>query len=306
MQPVISVSNLSKIYASGFHALKAVNLTVRRGEIFALLGPNGAGKTTLINIICGIVNPVRRIGHRSTAMTSSRDYRAARSQIGLVPQELTTDAFETVVGDDVLQPRTVRQAAQSRLTSTKVLQGSFALGQEGRQDHDAVRRHEAPRADRQGAGARAADSLPRRADRRRRRRTAQGHVGGRAGAARIRRDDHPDHALHRRSRRDGRPRRRHQQGRDHPGGGQGRADAQARQEAADAPAAVAHRRRAGCARALPARAGSRRPGAGLQLRHAKRAHRHHVACSTTSGVPASGSRTSRRRRARSRTSSSTW
>ena len=94
MQPVISVSNLSKTYASGFCALKAINLTVRRGEIFALLGPNGAGKTTLINVICGIVNPsegsVSVDGHDIIA-----DYRAARSQIGLVPQELTTDAFET-------------------------------------------------------------------------------------------------------------------------------------------------------------------------------------------------------------------
>ena len=94
MQPVISVSNLSKTYASGFSALKAIDLEVRRGEIFALLGPNGAGKTTLINIICGIVNPtggsVPVDGHDIIA-----DYRATRSRIGLVPQELTTDAFET-------------------------------------------------------------------------------------------------------------------------------------------------------------------------------------------------------------------
>ncbi len=95
MEPVISVSNLSKTYASGFQALKRVGLDIRRGEIFALLGPNGAGKTTLINIICGIVNPsegtVSVGGHDIVA-----DYRAARSLIGLVPQELTTDAFETV------------------------------------------------------------------------------------------------------------------------------------------------------------------------------------------------------------------
>jgi ABC-2 type transport system ATP-binding protein len=94
MQPVISVSNLNKTYASGFSALRNINLTVRRGEIFALLGPNGAGKTTLINIICGIVRPtsgsVTVDGHDII-----EDYRAARSQIGLVPQELTTDAFET-------------------------------------------------------------------------------------------------------------------------------------------------------------------------------------------------------------------
>jgi ABC-2 type transport system ATP-binding protein len=95
MQPMISVSRLSKIYASGFCALKDVNLDIHRGEIFALLGPNGAGKTTLISIICGIVNPtsgaVLVAGHDIIAA-----YRKARSLIGLVPQELTTDAFETV------------------------------------------------------------------------------------------------------------------------------------------------------------------------------------------------------------------
>jgi ABC-2 type transport system ATP-binding protein len=95
MQPVISVSDLSKTYASGFQALKTINLEIERGEIFALLGPNGAGKTTLISIICGIVNPgtgkVTVAGHDIVS-----DYRAARSLIGLVPQELTTDAFETV------------------------------------------------------------------------------------------------------------------------------------------------------------------------------------------------------------------
>jgi ABC-2 type transport system ATP-binding protein len=95
MHAIISVSNLTKTYASGFQALKPVNLDIQRGEIFALLGPNGAGKTTLISIICGIVNPtdgsVEVDGHDIIA-----DYRAARSLIGLVPQELTTDAFETV------------------------------------------------------------------------------------------------------------------------------------------------------------------------------------------------------------------
>jgi ABC-2 type transport system ATP-binding protein len=94
-QPIISVKNLVKTYASGFQALKGVDLSIRRGEIFALLGPNGAGKTTLINIVCGIVNPT------SGAATADghdviTDYRAARSKIGLVPQELSTDAFESV------------------------------------------------------------------------------------------------------------------------------------------------------------------------------------------------------------------
>jgi ABC-2 type transport system ATP-binding protein len=94
MTSAISVSHLDKTYASGFQALKDVNLDIRHGEIFALLGPNGAGKTTLIGIICGIVKPtggtVTVEGHDIIA-----DYRAARSLIGLVPQELTTDAFET-------------------------------------------------------------------------------------------------------------------------------------------------------------------------------------------------------------------
>src|SRR5881396_306072 len=92
---IISIKNLSKTYASGFEALKRINLDIRRGEIFALLGPNGAGKTTLINIVCGIVNPsggsVEVDGHDII-----KDYRAARAMIGLVPQELHTDAFESV------------------------------------------------------------------------------------------------------------------------------------------------------------------------------------------------------------------
>ena len=91
----ISVRHLSKTYAAGFKALNDINLEIRHGEIFALLGPNGAGKTTLINIICGIVNPgpgqVLADGHDVV-----RDFRAARARIGLVPQELTTDSFETV------------------------------------------------------------------------------------------------------------------------------------------------------------------------------------------------------------------
>src|SRR2546428_2615834 len=95
MQAIISVSNLSKTYASGFQALKRVNLDIRRGEIFALLGPNGAGKTTLISIICGIVNPSKGVV-TADGYDVIRDYRAARAKIGLVPQELTTDMFETV------------------------------------------------------------------------------------------------------------------------------------------------------------------------------------------------------------------
>jgi ABC-2 type transport system ATP-binding protein len=95
VSPVISVSHLSKTYKGGFHALKDVSLDIEKGEIFALLGPNGAGKTTLISIVCGIVNPtegsVTADGHDVV-----RDFRAARQKIGLVPQELSTDAFESV------------------------------------------------------------------------------------------------------------------------------------------------------------------------------------------------------------------
>src|ERR1043166_8867737 len=95
MSVILSVADLSKTYASGFEALKRVNLDIRRGEIFALLGPNGAGKTTLINIVCGIVTPtsgcVTVAGHDIVA-----DYRAARELIGLVPQELPGNPFETV------------------------------------------------------------------------------------------------------------------------------------------------------------------------------------------------------------------
>ena len=95
MAPVISVRGLTKTYKSGLKALQSIDLTIDRGEIFALLGPNGAGKTTLISIICGIVTPsggtVVADGH-----DIQTDYRSARSKIGLVPQELTTDAFETV------------------------------------------------------------------------------------------------------------------------------------------------------------------------------------------------------------------
>jgi len=95
MPPIISISNLTKTYASGFKALNNVSLDIRRGEIFALLGPNGAGKTTLISIICGIVTATQGTV-LADGLDIARDYRAARSRIGLVPQELTTDAFETV------------------------------------------------------------------------------------------------------------------------------------------------------------------------------------------------------------------
>jgi len=97
VQPIISISKLSKTYATGQQALKDVNLEIRRGEIFGLLGPNGAGKTTLIGVVCGIVNPTSgtvTVGGHDIL----RDWRAARAMIGLVPQELTNNAFDTVLG----------------------------------------------------------------------------------------------------------------------------------------------------------------------------------------------------------------
>jgi ABC-2 type transport system ATP-binding protein len=95
VQPIIQIQGIGKTYASGFTALKSVDLEIRRGEIFALLGPNGAGKTTLISIICGLVNASSgRV--LADGVDIVEDYRRARSLIGLVPQELTTDAFETV------------------------------------------------------------------------------------------------------------------------------------------------------------------------------------------------------------------
>ncbi|WP_317928899.1 ABC transporter ATP-binding protein [Halioxenophilus sp. WMMB6] len=95
MPPIISIQQLNKVYDSGFQALKEINLEINAGEIFALLGPNGAGKTTLIGTVCGLVRPSN--GQISVAdLDIARDYRQVRSKIGLVPQELSTDAFESV------------------------------------------------------------------------------------------------------------------------------------------------------------------------------------------------------------------
>ncbi len=137
MPSIIAVSKLSKTFASGFQALKSVDLDIRRGEIFALLGPNGAGKTTLISVICGIVNPtegkVAVDGHDIIT-----DYRAGRSMIGLVPQELTTDAFESVWATVSFKLRRVVRQARRSGTHRESAEGSVAVGQEGQQDHDAV------------------------------------------------------------------------------------------------------------------------------------------------------------------------
>ena len=134
MQPIIAVSGLSKTYKSGFQALKSVDLEIRQGEIFGLLGPNGAGKTTLINIICGIATPsggqVTVGGHDII-----RDFRKTRAMIGLVPQELTTDAFVSV-WTTVTFSRGLFGKSPNPAHIEKSW-GPYALGQEGRQDHHA-------------------------------------------------------------------------------------------------------------------------------------------------------------------------
>ena len=220
MPPIISVANLSKTYASGFKALNNINLEIRRGEIFALLGPNGAGKTTLISIICGIVNPsagtVTVDGHDIIA-----DYRAARSLIGLVPQELHTDAFETVWAT-VSFSRGLFGKPNNPAHIEKVLKDlslwdkkdakimTLSGGMKRRVMIAKALSHE-PQIlflDEPTAGV----DVELRKDMWEVVRDAAGH----------RRHHHPHHALHRRGRGDGRPHRRHQQGRDHPGRGQGR------------------------------------------------------------------------------------
>ena len=169
---------------SGLEALKHVNLDIRKGEIFGLLGPNGAGKTTLISVICGISTPTSgtvTVGGHDII----RDFRQTRSMIGLVPQEVTIDIFATV-WNTVSFSRGVFGKRANPAHLEKVLKDAVALGQEGPEDHDAVGRHEAARDDRQGARARTGNPVPRRAERRGRRGTPQGHVGDGAGASRRR------------------------------------------------------------------------------------------------------------------------
>src|SRR3954462_4283572 len=174
--------------------------------------------------------------------------------------------------DGELQPRPLRQAGESRLCREGA-QGCIAVGAQKEQDRHALGRHETPRDDRQGAGARAAGPVPRRADGRCRCRAAPGHVGGGTQAARVRRDHHPHHPLHRGGGADRRSHRRHQQGRHRPRRGEARAHAQARPQAAHAAAARGARRRPGAPGALPSHARRRGSRAHLYLRHASAAHR---------------------------------
>src|SRR4029077_9685731 len=190
----------------------------------------------------------------------------------------------------VLQPRPLRQARRPR-TRREGAQGSVLVDKERQQGHDPFGRHEAAPSHRQGVVARAADPVSRRADGGRRRRAEAGHVEARARPPGLRGHDHTDHALHRRGRRDGRPDRRDQQGRDHPGGGQGRADAQARQETVDAaPGENAGADPARAVRVQPGALGQRRR-IDLYLRGARRSGRHNRAAAgpDRSGHPLQGS-----------------
>ena len=240
MSPVISVAGLSKTYATGFEALKAINLDIRRGEIFALLGPNGAGKTTLISIVCGIVNASEG-SVKVDGLDINADYRRVRAMIGLVPQELSTEMFETV-WDTVsfirglfgkpTNPAHIEKVLRQLSLWDKKDQKIMTLsgGMKRRLLIAKALSHEPTILflDEPTAGV----DVELRKD-------MWGIV---RSLARCRRHHHPDDALHRGGRGDGRPRRRHRQGRDHPRRGQGRADAQARQEAARVAAAGAARR----------------------------------------------------------------
>ena len=151
MTSALSISHLTKTYPSGLQALKDVNLEIRNGEIFALLGPNGAGKTTLISIVCGIVTASAG-AVAVDGFDIVRDYRAARTSIGLVPQELSTDTFETVWAT-VKFSRGLFGRAPDPAFHGKAAARSVAMGQTQRSDHDAVGRHEAACHDRQGVVA---------------------------------------------------------------------------------------------------------------------------------------------------------
>jgi ABC-type Mn2+/Zn2+ transport system ATPase subunit len=260
---IVRVRGLSKIYAGGFQALKNVNLDIRRGEIFALLGPNGAGKTTLISVICGMSNAttgtVTADGHDTV-----NDYRAARAAIGLVPQELHTDSFETVwatvsfsrglfgkPSNPALIEKILKDLSLWDKKDNKIM--TLSGGMKRRVLIAKALSHE-PKIlflDEPSAGV----DVELRHDMWRLVPPAAGR----------RHHHHPDHALHRGGRGHGRPHRRDQQGRADRGGRQGRADAQARQEAAHAHPAATHGACARCACPLAAGAGQARPGTHLHL-----------------------------------------
>ncbi len=228
---MISIQNVSKSYASGVRALEPIDLEIRKGEIFALLGPNGAGKTTLINIVCGIVTAssgrVTADGHDIV-----RDYRAARTKIGLVPQELTTDSFETVwatvsfsrglfgrAPNPAYLTGLLRDLSLSEKRDSRIM--DLSGGMKRRVMIAKALSHEPDILFLDEPTAGVDVEL---------RRDMWNLV---RSPARTRRDHHLDHALYRGSRGDGRSRRRHQQGLARPGRGEGGADAQVRQEAAD-------------------------------------------------------------------------
>ncbi len=151
MSAILEVRGLRKSYADGFEALKGVDLDIHEGEIIALLGPNGAGKTTLISTVCGITMPTAGTvtvgGH-----DIQRDFRAARQMIGLVPQEISLEPFSKVI-NSVQFSRGLFGKSRGDSVVEDTLQTAEPLGQARQPDQGTLRRHEAPGADRQGAGA---------------------------------------------------------------------------------------------------------------------------------------------------------
>ena len=306
MQPVISVTNLSKTYATGFQALKSIDLEIRRGEIFALLGPNGAGKTTLISIICGIVN-----ASGGTVTVDGHDHRARLPRrarlIGLVPQELHTDAFETVWATTSFS-RGLFGKPHNPAYHREGAEAAVALGQEGQQDHDAVGRHEAPRADRQGAGARAAASCsstsrPRASTSSCARTCGRWCASLRASGVTIILTTHYIEEAEQMADRIGVINKGElilveEKAELMRKLGKKQLTLQLHAEARRDPGGA--RRRYNLALA------DRRARAGLHLRHAGRAHRHHALLAAIWRSRASASGTSTPRKARSRTSSSIW
>ena len=304
MQPIVSITDVSKTYATGFQALKNVSLDIRKGEIFALLGPNGAGKTTLINIICGIVRAstgrILADGHDIVS-----DYRQARFKIGLVPQELTTDAFETVWAtashsrglfgrghnpayiEKVLKDLSLWDKKDSKIMTLSGGMKRRVMIAKALSHEPSILFLDEPSAGVDVELRRDMWNLVR-------------------SLARQRRDHHPHHALYRGSRRDGRPGRRHQQRRDHPGRGEEGLDAQARQEADHARAYQTSEQGAGPACVITSSSFPPTVMSSPTAMTRKAAAPASRPCCTISPKPTFASAISTPSRARSKISSSIW
>ena len=270
MSPIISIAAVTKKYGSGLTALDAVDLEIDEGRDFRAARTQRGRQDDADR---------RRLRHRFDDLRAGlvaghdivRDYRAARSKVGLVPQEIALDIFSTRLEHGPLQPRPVRPPPGRPLPRSAAAR-PLAVGEARQPRHRTFRRDEKARDDRQGAQPRARRAVSGRADRRRRRQPAARHVGAGPQTAREGRHHHSDDALYRGGRRDGRSRRRHQRRPPRARRGKGGADAQARQAAADAHAAQADAGAAGRAGGMAAgarrRAGGGSPTASTPTRRA--------------------------------------